>query len=130
MLAQVTMPTPRAKALMSLFKLKYPILEAPHGLATGPDLTIAVSNAGAMGSLALTGRSSDQTRTFVSNVRVATKGAFFVNYILREEPASLKVALDAGAPIVQLAYWLHNQLNGRCWIHWDDQLWKEWRSNI
>jgi nitronate monooxygenase len=102
--AQITMPTPRAKALMSLFNLKYPIFEAPHGLATGPELAIAVSNAGAMGALALTGRGTDEARTFVSKVRAATKGAFFVNYILREEPASLKVVLDAGAPIVQFSW--------------------------
>jgi nitronate monooxygenase len=89
---------------MSLFSLKYPIFEAPHGLATGPELAVAVSNAGAMGALALTGRSSDQTRIFVSKVRAATRGAFFVNYILREDPASLKVALDAGAPVVQFSW--------------------------
>jgi hypothetical protein len=27
----IAMPTPRAKALMALFNLKYPIFEAPHG---------------------------------------------------------------------------------------------------
>jgi len=53
---QIAMPTPRAKTLMSLFGLKYPIFEAPHGRATGPELAIAVSNAGAMGALALAGR--------------------------------------------------------------------------
>lgn len=77
------MPTPRAKTLMSLFSLKYPIFEAPHGLATGSDLAIAVANAGAMGALALTMRSTDEARTLVSKVRGATKGIFFVNYILR-----------------------------------------------
>jgi nitronate monooxygenase len=102
--ARITMPTPRAKALMSLFKLKYPIFEAPYGLATGPELAIAVSNAGAMGALALTARSSDQTRTLVSSVRAAANGPFLVNYILREEPASLKFALDEGAPIVQFSW--------------------------
>jgi nitronate monooxygenase len=95
------MPTQRAKALMALFNLKYPVFEAPHGNATGPELAIAVSNAGAMGALALTSRKPDVVHTSVSRVRAATKGSFVVNYILREEPASLRVALDAGAPIVQ-----------------------------
>jgi nitronate monooxygenase len=98
------MPTPRAKTLMSLFSLKYPIFEAPHGLATGSDLAIAVANAGAMGALALTMRSTDEARTLVSKVRGATKGTFFVNYILREDAASVKIALDAGAPVVQFSW--------------------------
>lgn len=102
--SRIAMPTPRAKTLMSLFSLKYPIFEAPHGLATGADLAIAVSNTGAMGALALTGRSAADARTLVSKVRAATKGAFFVNFILREDPASLGVALDAGAPLVQFSW--------------------------
>jgi nitronate monooxygenase len=99
----VSMPTPRAKALMEKFGLKYPIFEAPHGLATGPDLAIAVSNAGAMGALAGLG-SPDNARNTVSKVRAATKGPFLINYILRNEPASLRVALDTGAPIVQFSW--------------------------
>src|SRR5947209_4421873 len=31
-----SLPTPRAKALMALFGLKYPIFEACHGRATSP----------------------------------------------------------------------------------------------
>ena len=99
------MPTARAKTLMSLFGLKYPIFEAPHGLATGSELAIAVANAGAMGALALTMRSADEARSLVSKVRAGTKGfSFFVNYILREDPASLQIALDAGAPVVQFSW--------------------------
>jgi len=48
----IALPTPRAKALMEVFGLKYPIFEAPHGNQTSPELRIAVANAGAMGSLA------------------------------------------------------------------------------
>ena len=70
----IAMPTPRAKTLMALFGLKYPIFEAPHGRATGPELAIAVSNAGAMGALALAGRSVEEVRTWVSKVRTTTKG--------------------------------------------------------
>jgi nitronate monooxygenase len=99
------MPTPRAKALMSLFGLKYPIFEAPHGVATGPELATAVSNAGAMGALALAGRSVEEVRTSVSKVRATTKEPFIVNYILALSPANelelLRAALDSGAPMVQ-----------------------------
>jgi len=101
------MPTPRAKTLMSLFNLKYPIFEASHGtMVTCPELAIAVSNAGAMGALAISGWPLERARDAVSKVRAATKGAFFVNYILAygNEPPSLKAVLDAGAPIVQFSW--------------------------
>jgi nitronate monooxygenase len=107
----ILMPTERAKALMMLFGLKYPIFEAPHGSRnTSPELAIAVSNAGAMGALALTHHTPDSARDAVSKVRSATKGAFFVNYILAfpfgDGAASLQAALDAGAPIVQFSWGL------------------------
>jgi nitronate monooxygenase len=69
-----------------------------------------VSKAGAMGALGLTGATTDGARTAVSNVRSATKSAFFINYILTlsagKEPKSLRAALDAGAPIVQFSWGL------------------------
>jgi hypothetical protein len=83
---------------MEMFGLKYPIFEAPHGSATCPKLAIAVSNAGAMGALALFG-SPEETRDAVSKVRSATKGSFLVNFILQFEPRGLQAALDAGAYI-------------------------------
>ena len=100
----LAMPPPRAKALMALFNLKYPIFEAPHGSATSPELAIAVSNAGAMGALTLSRRPADATRTVVSQVRAGTKGPFLVNYILNWEPATLEIALDAGAPVVHFSW--------------------------
>jgi len=107
----ISMPTQRAKALMALFGLKYPIFEAPHGpRQTSPELAIAVSKAGAMGALALTYHTPDSAHDAVSKVRSATKGAFFVNYILAfpfgEGAASLQAALDAGAPTVQFSWGL------------------------
>lgn len=103
-----SMPTERAKSLMTLFGLKYPIFEAPHGNTTSPELAIAISNAGAMGALGLTGGTADEARAAVSKVRSSTKSAFFINYILTlsagKEPASLRPALDAGAPIVQFSW--------------------------
>src|SRR4029453_7625118 len=98
------MPSERAKALMTLFGLKYPIFEAPHGARnTSPELAIAVSKAGAMGALALTDHTPESARDAVSKVRSATKSAFFINYILafpfESAAESLQAALDAGAPI-------------------------------
>lgn len=96
---------------MTLFGLKYPILEAAHGPKnTSPELAIAVAKAGAMGALALTYHTPQSARDAVSKVRSATKGAFFINYILafqfEDGAASLQAALDAGAPIVQFSWGL------------------------
>jgi nitronate monooxygenase len=100
-----SVPTERSNALMVLLGLKYPIFEAPHGRATSPNLAIAVSNAGAMGALASLA-SPDETHNAVSKVRAGTKGPFFVNFILARETTWLRVALEAGAPIVQFSWGL------------------------
>ena len=105
------LPTERSKALMGLFGLKYPIFQAPHGAkTTSPELAIAVSKAGAMGALGLTNHTADSARNAVSKVRSATKGAFFINYLLafpfEKSAASLSAALDAGAPTVQFSWGL------------------------
>ena len=107
----IPMPAERSKALTALFGLKYPIFEAPHGPRnTSPELAIAVSKAGAMGALALTNHTPNSARDSVSKVRSATKGAFFINYILafpfENGAASLQAALDAGAPIMQFSWGL------------------------
>ena len=73
-------------------------------MVTCPELAIAVANAGAMGALAISGWPLEKARDAVSRVRAATKGPFFVNYILGLEPASLKAVLDAGAPAVQFSW--------------------------
>src|SRR5438552_11540012 len=45
------MPTARAKAMMSTFGLTRPIFQAGMGSVANPALAIAVSNAGALGSI-------------------------------------------------------------------------------
>ena len=103
--ARVKMPSPRAKSLMELFGLKYPIFEAPIGTQSCPELAIAVSNAGAMGALAAFAFSdSEGAHRAVSRVRSGTKGNFFVNFVLQFEPTALQAVLDAGAPIVQFSW--------------------------
>jgi len=101
--SSVRIPTERSKALMTLFGLKYPIFEAPHGRATSPDLAIAISDAGALGALASLA-SPDETHDAVSKVRAATKRPFVVNFILARETTWLEAALDAGAPIIQFSW--------------------------
>jgi nitronate monooxygenase len=98
--------SPRTRELLGLFNLKYPILQAPVGFASGPDLIVAVCEAGAMGSMALSTATPEDAKARVKKVLSGTKGFFAVNYILHFEPKSLGSAIDVGAPIVQFSWGL------------------------
>ena len=102
-------PTSRAKVLMALFKLDYPIFQAPHGAPAGPELASAVSNAGAMGAMAFTGATPQHTREAVAKVRSLTKRPFIVNYLLSFDAVSLPAAMEAGAPVVQFSWGLSSK---------------------
>lgn len=97
-------PSSRTSELLSFFGLKYPIFQAPIGAASGPDLAIAVSSAGAMGAMALWMFLPEEARARVDKVRSATKRPFVVNYALAFDPRSLPAALEAGAPIVLFSW--------------------------
>jgi nitronate monooxygenase len=90
--------------LRALFGLRYPIVQAALAGAGGPELAIAVAEAGALGSLALTRESPETAERLVRQVKAATRGAFFLNYVLRAEPPSLARALEAGPPAVQFSW--------------------------
>ena len=102
---RAAIPTPRATALMNAFGLKFPIFNAGMGPTAGPDLAIAVSNAGGFGAIGTgTNMSADVVRQRVSRVRTEVRGLFAVNYLLAFDPVTLPIALDAGAPAVQFAW--------------------------
>jgi nitronate monooxygenase len=96
----------RSKKLMTLFNLKYPIFQAAPG---GEELAIAVSNAGAMGAIQLSWASPEESYKMVTRIKAATKGSFYVNYILNFKPESLDKALEAGASIVEFSWGMPNQ---------------------
>src|SRR6267378_8004670 len=77
-----TMPTPRARAMMSAFGLRYPIFCAGMGTAATPELAIAVSGAGGLGALGTGSRApaADVVRERVLRIRSATDRPFAVNY--------------------------------------------------
>ena len=68
------------------------------------ELAAAVSNAGGLGSLALTWTAPDAAAAFVKNLRAQTSHPFFVNFVLSFPPAALEVALGAGAPVVTFSW--------------------------
>lgn len=84
--------------------IQYPILQAPIGSMAGVELAAAVSNAGGLGSLALTWTPSDSARQLVENLRAQTKHPFFVNFVLSFPPTSLDAALIGGAPIITFSW--------------------------
>jgi len=100
------MPTAKARALLELFGLQYPIFQAPHPGA-GPELVSAVSNVGALGILGGINRfTSEAVHEYVEATRNLTKRLFAVNYLLAFDAGSLPSALAAGAPLVHFSWGL------------------------
>src|SRR5262245_4204545 len=80
-----------------------PIVQAPVGSATTAELAAAVSDAGALGSVALTWRDIDEIRTMLRRLRSLTDRPFAVNLVLEWDMHDrLAVCLSEGARIVSL----------------------------
>lgn len=90
--------------------LDHPIVQAPIGSATTPDLAAAVSEVGALGTLAVTWRGIAETRSVIEATAERTDRPFGVNLVLddaaKEVPTDehLPVCLDAGAPLVWFSF--------------------------
>ena len=82
-----------------------PIVQAPIGSASTPELAAAVSNAGGLGMLAGTWRSPEQWREAIELTRTLTSFPFGVNFVLAFDPeARLQIALEAGVTVVSF-FW-------------------------
>jgi nitronate monooxygenase len=98
--------TPLSEALGT----KYPLVQAPIGSASNPELAAAVSNSGALGTLAVTWRSLDATRRAIERIQELTGQPFAINLVVddattRHPPDDhLAVCLDAGVPIISLSF--------------------------
>ncbi|WP_323190353.1 nitronate monooxygenase [Halostella sp. PRR32] len=97
-------------AFTGLAGVEHPIVQAPIGSATCPELAAAVSNAGGLGHLAVTWRDREETQRAIERTSALTDRPFAVNLVLddatRERPTDehLSVCLDAGARIVSLSF--------------------------
>jgi len=81
--------------------MSHPIIQAPIGGAAVPELAAAVSEAGGLGMLALTGLDVEQVRERLETTRLLTARPFGVNLILRtEQRPQLETCLEAGVKIV------------------------------
>src|SRR2546423_323900 len=94
------MPNP----FCQLLGLSIPIMQAPTASIAGPELALAVSEAGALGSMGLTWTPEAEAAGAVRLIRAATERPFAVNFALAFEPATLQAILDAGAPIVTFSW--------------------------
>jgi nitronate monooxygenase len=72
--------------LRELFGIELPIIQAPMASAQGSALAIAVSNAGALGSLPCGMLSIDEMRAELAAIRAATRRPFNVNFFAFPPP--------------------------------------------
>ncbi|HEX5499334.1 MAG TPA: nitronate monooxygenase [Thermomicrobiales bacterium] len=88
-----------------LLGIDAPIVQAPIGGASTPELAAAVSNAGALGSLSITWREPSALPDLLRRVRGLTERPVAVNLVLAWDPAErLAIALAEGFRIVSL-FW-------------------------
>jgi NAD(P)H-dependent flavin oxidoreductase YrpB (nitropropane dioxygenase family) len=90
--------------------IKYPIVLGGMASGTSVPLVAAVSQAGGLGTLGVTGMSPTQVREHIAGIRAATEKPFGINYLLfRIEEESFAAALEARPPVVALAWACANQ---------------------
>jgi nitronate monooxygenase len=98
---QAEFPTP----LTNLLGIRVPIIQAPIGSFSCPELAAAVSEAGGLGMLALSWDSVSGCREKIGATQTATKAPFGVNLVLEwDQTDRLKACLDAGVTVVSF-FW-------------------------
>ena len=91
--------------LTELLQIKYPIIQAPIGSATTPELAAAVSNAGGLGSLALSWKDHDSTRESIRQTKKLTDKPFAVNLVLAfDQEERVKICIEENVPVVSF-FW-------------------------
>lgn len=91
--------------LCHLLGIEVPIIQAPIGGATCPELVAAVSNSGGLGMLSITWRQPEEIPAAIAEIRALTDKPFGVNLVIEKDVrAQLEAALAAGVGIVSL-FW-------------------------
>lgn len=91
--------------LCDLLGIDVPIVQAPIGGASVPALAAAVSEAGALGTIALSWTKPEDVAALVEDVRARTSEPLHANILLEWPPeARLEAVLEAGVRIVSLAW--------------------------
>lgn len=80
--------------LLSLLGIRLPLIQAPMAGVSSPDMAVAVSEAGALGSIALGAGDADAARALIASVRGRTARPFGVN-VFCHAPAVADAAKEA-----------------------------------
>jgi len=92
-------------AICDLVGIELPIIQAPMGSASCPTLAAAVSNAGALGMLALSWTKPADVRNVIRETRKLTERPFGVNLILDwPQEERLEICLEEGVRIISLFF--------------------------
>ena len=97
-------------ALRDVLGIEHPIVQAPIGSATCPALAAAVANAGGLGTLAVTWRDPDETRSVIRETRGLTDAPIGVNLVLDERAKTVDTdvhldgCLAAGVDVVSFSF--------------------------
>jgi nitronate monooxygenase len=90
--------------------IDHPIVQAPVGSVSTPELAAAVADAGGLGLLAMSWRDADSIAESYGRATDLTDGVVGVNVVLDDETgidepeACLEACLDAGASVVSLSF--------------------------
>ncbi|MER8384330.1 nitronate monooxygenase [Mesorhizobium sp. M0959] len=97
---------PIVTPLTRLLGIRHPIVSAPMGRASRPELAAAVTNAGGLGGLGFSWDSPQRIEELVGAVRRLTDDApFLANFVLEwDQHQRMETALSAGARIVSF-FW-------------------------
>lgn len=88
------MITPDDRRILDLFGIELPIIQAPMAGSTTPEMVIAASNAGGLGSLPAALLSADQMRDAMEQIRAQTNRAVNVNFFAHTPPEPNPVAQE------------------------------------
>jgi nitronate monooxygenase len=92
-------------AFTRMFGLRYPIMQAPMGSVSSPELVAAVSTAGGMGMLACAGMPPELVRQQIRQVRALTDKPFGINLLLPVyQPGQAEVCIEERVPLLSL-FW-------------------------
>ena len=92
-------------ALTESLSIRYPIIQAPIGTCSGPELASAVSNAGALGSMAIWTYTPESVARLVGEAAALTARPFSVNIRADlNQHEHLRAALGMGARVIHL-FW-------------------------
>src|SRR6266545_2062757 len=91
--------------LCDLFGIAYPVLAAPMGFVSGPELAAAVSNAGGLGVLSFSGSPPEFLRQEIRRLRGLTGRPFGVNLLLHfPVEQHVAVCLEERVPVLSF-FW-------------------------